>query len=132
MKTKFIFIALLFAFTFLSNLSAQSVRAEKFAQEVSRRLMIGTAPDSGNSPSVYVYNWDFDARLERYTIKLNARWQGSKCFFCTGEVSYEVVGFLEVDRNGCHPVFTIINRNEAAIEACSEENLKKIVEEGAM
>ncbi len=106
---------------------AQGVKAEKFALETARRFMLGIHPYTGNSPGAYVYNWEFDAQRQRYTIKLNLTWRARKCFFCFEDAIFEVAGFLEINRDGSHPMFTETYRNEAVYEAWGRSNLSDLL-----
>ncbi len=127
MNTKSSLAALLLYFFAAVTAQAQGVKAEKFALETARRFMLGIHPKTGNSPGAYVYNWEFDAQRQRYTIKLNLTWRARKCFLCFEEAVFEVAGFLEVGRDGSRPIFTETYRNEAVREAWGKGDLSNLL-----
>ena len=126
-------VTALFALLFASTgLFAQGVKAEMFATEVAKRLMLSISPNRGNSPSAYVYNWDYSTYESRYTIKFSATWHARKCWMCDGEALFEVIGYLEVGRDGSSPLFTETSRNQAVRDAWSDRGVAAVVAAGAI
>jgi|GEM_PF-3784340 len=129
---KTIFITLCFLFSTVSGLSVQGVKAEKFADATAMRLMRSISPNTGNTPSANVYNWDFDTNTQRYTVNIGATWYARKCLMCSGESRLEIIGYLEVNRDGTNPEFLEISRNQAVRDAWSDRGVAAVVAAGAM
>jgi hypothetical protein len=101
-----------------SNLSAQStIRAKRYALQMSESLMRQINPMTGTNAQYSIQDADYDPNTGEYLIELNAYWSG-RTWALGDDTTFEIRGFLTVDRNG-QMTFKETYRNRAVSAAVS-------------
>lgn len=120
-------IQLLFVSLFLCGLTtsqAQDYKVKQYASQMAKKLMKATSPNTGYSPSYYIYDVDYSSFSQSYLIKMSAIWKGKLCLLCDGEETFEIKGRLTVKKDGSSYNFYETERNSAVRGALTPNKIE--------
>lgn len=126
----FIVFIFLFNNTIVNSMGQSRIMAKQYAQEAAERIMKSISPNTGENPSAYISDIEWDSYASRYIIEMEASWRAGQCWLCDEE-DFIVRGILKVNKNGSKPSFKETYKNAAVRGAWSDKEVSAIFEVGA-